>query len=152
MVACELGDVHTAIKLVEAGCDVRKTDSAARTGLERAKKHGHHQMFATLERSLDEAALQSVRSGIQWEQERPDVPDRIREDTDLTGGFGRLIFWALEIVDAAAQSRYSTWKYLAEGTFGKVFLVTDVYPMIQLNGERLDRASSSSRRLAPLTS
>ena len=96
-------------------------------------------MFAALERSLDGPALRRVRSGIQWEQERPDVPDRIREDTDLTGGFGRLIFWALEIVDPTAHSRYSTWKFLAEGTFGKVFLVTEVYPMIQLNGERLDR-------------
>lgn len=43
-----------------------------------------------------------------------------------------------DITDDGRRAPYSTWIYLAEGTFGKVFLVSDIYPPIEMDGERCD--------------
>ena len=144
MLACERGDVTTATKLVEAECDVRKKDAKNQTGLEKATQLGNKEFLADLERNLQGDDLHRTKTRIAWERSRPMVQQRqVRESINIA--FERLIFWA-HSTDGAAP--YSTWIYLAEGGFGKVFLVSNIYPPIEMDGERISKAVVKAAKLS----
>lgn len=94
MLACEMGDVITATKLIQAGCDVRKKDTMKnQNGFEKATALGHTAFLSKLEEHLPDNDLVRTETRRDWERSRPVVQQRlVRESINIA--FERMIFWA----------------------------------------------------------
>ena len=141
MLACEGGAPEIAVQLVEAGCDMTKLDNIQRTGLEIAAQSGHAaeicEQLGQLQASGRLAAMPRTRSDglvrlrsvLDRVLERPDVLERRPERISIP--FQRITVWAIR--------PYSNWRFLAEGGFGKIFLVEDVDLDLISNGQQIKR-------------
>ena len=121
MLACEVGALEVAVALLEAGCDAHMTDDRGRTGVQLAILEGHAALAGFLAQDYAELS-----------QQRPDPTDTFQDSFKI--GFTRFVIWstAPPFPDTA-----SNWNFLAEGGFGKVYRCHDVWPPIEIAGERI---------------
>ena len=128
MLACERGKIDIAVMLLEAGCDGALTDDRGRTGVQIALSAGQEALVQSLSQS--HAAL----------TEGP--PHRSGYQDSFRIMFDRFMIWCEEnpFPPSGKDDKQGAfnWKYLTEGGFGKVYLVSGVWPPIELGGERLD--------------
>eukprot|EP01046_Picozoa_sp_COSAG06_P063665 COSAG06_NODE_14887_length_1117_cov_1.148330_1_plen_279_part_10 len=119
MLACELGASEVAVALLKAGCDASATDDRGRTGVQLALLAGHEtQDFSDLS------------------QQRLDQKEDYFQDS-FKLGFSRFIMWSTGGQYPTGPESASNWTFMAEGGFGKVFRCDDVWPPIEVSGERI---------------
>ena len=124
MLACEVGAREVVVALLEARCDAYATDDRGRTGVQLALLAGHTSLAGFLAQDYSDLS-----------QQRPDPTDDFQDSYKL--GFSRFIMWSTEGKYPTGPESASNWTFVAEGGFGKVFLCHDVWPPIEISGERI---------------
>ena len=124
MLACEKGCLRTVQALVQAGCRTMLRNAHGRTGWDLAKACGHAAITDWLTERADED--KALAEELEQLKAKPMETQR-QEDTEVLED--RLHVWSTE--------RFGNWKRIGGGAYGDIYLVTDVFPALEVQGRRV---------------
>ena len=117
---CLFGRAEIARALIEAGANTELTNDRGQTAwdvvLAQSQSEGRDAVAKVLRHDVDLA-------------NRPEVEKTFHDDLELD--FARLIF--------ASVILFENWKFLAEGGFGKVYLIRDVLPPVCIGARQFSK-------------
>ena len=125
MLACEKGCLRTVEALVQAGCRTMLRNAHGRTGWDLAKACGH----ATVTDWLTEQAKDKggkLAEELEQLKAKPMETQR-QEDAEILED--RLHVWSTK--------RFGNWKRIGGGAYGDIYLVTGVFPALEVQGRRV---------------
>ncbi len=126
MLACEKGCLRTVEALVQAGCRTMLRNAHGRTGWDLAKACGHTAVTEWLTERADAGEDKALAEELEQLKAKPMETQR-QEDAEIMED--RLHVWS--------KKKFGNWRRIGGGAYGDIYLVTDVFPALEIQGRRV---------------